>query len=74
VFAANAAEHAGDDFLANEGDPLNAHVRDHAERLVLFYNRRGLNGNPNVLRWLLGREPTTIDQWIEIQLEQAGLA
>jgi len=27
------------------------------ERLFLYYDRFGLNGNANVLRWLLGREP-----------------
>lgn len=32
---------------------------DVAERLVLWYERYGLNGSPNVLQWLLGRKPTT---------------
>ncbi|KAJ5782694.1 hypothetical protein N7457_004468 [Penicillium paradoxum] len=44
-------------------------TRDEAERLILFYNRRGLKGNPSVLRWLIGREPTSVDQWVKIQLE-----
>ena len=43
-------------------------TRDEAERLVLFYNRRGLRGNPSVLRWLIGREPTTVDEWVKVQL------
>ncbi|MEU0466062.1 MULTISPECIES: hypothetical protein [Amycolatopsis] len=28
-------------------------------RLINQYDRYGILGNPNVLRWLLGREPTT---------------
>jgi len=41
--------------------------RDKAERLVLFYQRRGLQGNSNVLEWLLGRKPTSISEWVEAQ-------
>lgn len=43
--------------------------RDEAERLILFYNRRGLKGNPSVLRWLIRREPTTVDEWVGLQLK-----
>lgn len=62
------------DEMANGGDLRVDIARDEAERLILFYNRRGLKGSPNVLRWLLGREPTSLEQWIEIQVEEAGLA
>ncbi|KAM0718844.1 hypothetical protein Q7P37_005916 [Cladosporium fusiforme] len=48
-------------------------TRDEASRLVLFYNHRGLVGSPNVLRWLLGREPTTVESWVESELRDAGL-
>lgn len=54
--------------LAADGDLRPDITRDEAERLVLFYNRRGLKGNPNVLRWLLGREPTSIEEWVGLQL------
>jgi uncharacterized protein YbjT (DUF2867 family) len=43
-------------------------TRDEAARLCLFYNHRGLVGNPSVLRWLLGREPTSLEEWVESQL------
>lgn len=33
--------------------------RDGPERLLLYYNVRGLSGNPAVLEWLLGRPATT---------------
>lgn len=61
---------ADSDFrLAAEGDVRGDLVRDEAERLILFYNRRGLRGSPNVLRWLLGREPTTVHEWVKEQLQ-----
>lgn len=44
-------------------------TRDAAERLVLFYNRRGLKGNPGVLRWLIKREPTSVEEWVRLQLQ-----
>ncbi|KAJ5101956.1 hypothetical protein NUU61_004178 [Penicillium alfredii] len=58
------------DFLspAADGDLRPDITRDEAERLILFYNRRGLKGSPNVLRWLIQREPTTVDEWVQMQL------
>ena len=49
-------------------------VRDEARRLVLFYTRRGLKRSTNVLRWLLGREPASLNQGIDIQMKEAVLA
>lgn len=49
-------------------------TRDEAERLCLFYNHRGLVGSPNVLRWLLGKEPTGVEAYVEAELRQAGIA
>lgn len=46
-------------------------TRDAAERLVLFYNRRGLRGNPNVLRWLIKRETTSVEEWVRMQLDRS---
>ncbi|KXG47719.1 uncharacterized protein PGRI_015890 [Penicillium griseofulvum] len=53
---------------ASQGDLRPDITRDEAERLILFDNRRGLKGNPSVLRWLIGREPTTVDEWVKIQV------
>lgn len=58
--------------LAAEGDLRGDLVRDAAERLVMFYNRRGLVGSPNVLKWLLGRDPMTVEQWVDSQLQGVG--
>jgi uncharacterized protein YbjT (DUF2867 family) len=60
--------------LAPSGDPRPDITRDGAERLILFYNRKGLRGSPTVLRWLLGREPTTIEQYVQGELERTRLA
>lgn len=57
--------------LASEGDSRPDLVRDTVERLILFYNGRGLKGSPNVLRWLLGREPATVEEWVERTLQTA---
>jgi len=42
---------------------------DGAERLILFYRRRGLQGNPNTMEWLLERKPTSHIDWIVKQLK-----
>jgi uncharacterized protein YbjT (DUF2867 family) len=33
-------------------------------RLISYYNRYGLSGNPNVLAWLLGRAPTSFAEYV----------
>ncbi|KAL4936284.1 hypothetical protein BDV06DRAFT_216800 [Aspergillus oleicola] len=50
---------------ASEGDLRGDLVRDTLSHLILFYNHRGLKGSPNVLRWVLGREPTSVEQWVD---------
>jgi len=54
---------------ASMGEMRRDITRDEAARLCLFYNHRGLVGNPSVLRWLLGRSPTTLEEWVDGQLE-----
>jgi len=34
------------------------------KRMLFYYNTRGLTGNPNVLRWLLGKNPSTWDDYL----------
>lgn len=51
-----------------------ARSRDKAERLILFYRRRGLQGNSSILEWLLGRKPTSISEWVEAQIREARSA
>lgn len=46
-------------------------ARDTAHRLILYYNYHGLAGNPNVLEWLIGRKPTTHQEWVKVQVQNA---
>ena len=43
--------------------------RDGVERLLLYYNSRGLPGNPGILEWLLGRPGTTPAQLARMLLD-----
>lgn len=46
--------------------------RDAAQRMILYYNYRGLTGNTNVLGWLLGRKPTTVRDWAKAKIAEAN--
>jgi len=37
-----------------------------------YYDQGGLGGNPNVLRWVLIREPNSIEMFIRRILEEYG--
>ena len=50
----------------------NPHTRDVAQRMLLYYNYRGLVGSTSVLRWVLGREPMGWEAWARGKME--GLA
>ena len=47
-------------------------TKDIVERLVVYSNDHAVKGNPNVLRWLLGREPTSLTDWAKSIFEAAG--
>jgi hypothetical protein len=53
-----------------ESEESSPREMDGVERLVLFYQRRGLKGNPNTMEWLLQRRPTSHVEWFEKQLEE----
>ncbi|KAF2089424.1 putative nucleoside-diphosphate-sugar epimerase [Saccharata proteae CBS 121410] len=53
-------------------DDVHPTSRDTAQRMLLFYNYRGLVGNSNVLGWILGRKPTTIEEWARIKTKSAS--
>lgn len=44
------------------------HVMETRARMFAHYDRQGLPGNPNVLTWLLGRTPTTFEQYVRREL------
>lgn len=57
--------------LYGSTDNVPPQSRDAAHRLILYYNYHGLMGNPNVLEWLIGRKPTTHEEWAKGQVENA---
>jgi uncharacterized protein YbjT (DUF2867 family) len=42
------------------GRGMGGYQMDSLVRMFRYYQAHGLTGNPNVLRWLLGRNPTTL--------------
>ena len=46
------------------GSDANPRAVDGSERLILWYDRHGLCGSPNVLEMLLGRKAMTVDEWM----------
>ncbi|KIJ25483.1 hypothetical protein M422DRAFT_263584 [Sphaerobolus stellatus SS14] len=46
----------------------NEYAEDSLMRLLVYYDRWGLTGNTNVLRWLLGREPGTWEGYVRREL------
>jgi hypothetical protein len=39
-------------------------------RMFEYYDQWGLMGNPNVLRWILKREPTSFESFVQRTLEE----
>ena len=52
------------------GDEMDIYTRDAVERMLLYYNRRGILGNPNTLGWLLGRKPLGLPEWVKEQVRK----
>jgi uncharacterized protein YbjT (DUF2867 family) len=45
--------------------PLHPYSKEAFHRLFGYYSRRGIQGNPNVLTWLLGRPPATYADYVQ---------
>ena len=52
------------------GLPPGEYARDGYQRMLLYYNYRGLVGSTNVMRWVLGREPMSWERWCEMTVEK----
>ena len=48
---------------ARRGIGLSEYVRENLVRMFEYYDHWGLSGNPNVLRWLLKREPGSLEDF-----------
>lgn len=47
---------------------LNDYARHTLKAMFTYYAQHGLAGNPNVLRWLLKREPTSLENFVRSNL------
>ncbi|KZT24789.1 NAD-P-binding protein, partial [Neolentinus lepideus HHB14362 ss-1] len=61
------AEHA----VRMYGEAVGEWTGEAWERLMSYYDKRGIPGNNNVVRWLLGREPTTWRMWVRSLVREA---
>lgn len=44
---------------------MSEYARENLVKMFEYYDKWGLVGNPNVLKWLLGRQPTSFDSFIK---------
>ena len=51
-------------------EEVDLRTRDAEQRMLLFYNYRGLIGNPNVLNWLIGRKPLSHANWVDMRVKE----
>jgi uncharacterized protein YbjT (DUF2867 family) len=54
--------------LYGTNENVDQRSRDAAQRMIIFYDNRGLVGNSNVLEWVLGRQATQFDEWVDSKL------
>jgi uncharacterized protein YbjT (DUF2867 family) len=58
-------EEIGDWRLRAEQNPgISRYARENLIKMFDYYDRWGLAGNPNMLRWLLKREPTSLESFV----------
>lgn len=53
---------------------LSEYAVENLVRMFEYYDQWGLAGNPNVLRWILKREPTSMESFIERTLKERPTA
>ena len=58
--------------LRVERSGMSKHAIENLVRMFEYYDQWGLAGNPNVLRWLLKREPTSLEMFIERHRMETG--
>ena len=51
-------------------DGLSEYALENLVRMFAYYNQWGLTGNPNVLTWLLKREPTSLESFLINTVEE----
>ena len=53
--------------------PREEYATENLIRMFEYYDHWGLVGNPNVLRWLLKREPTSLESFVERTLKEHNM-
>jgi uncharacterized protein YbjT (DUF2867 family) len=56
--------------MINGGKEPPKQMKEIGARMFLYYNERGLVGNCNVLKWLLGRKTTGYEEWVRMKVEE----
>ena len=51
---------------------MNVYAVENLTRMFAYYDQWGLLGNPNILRWLLRREPTSLESFIKRVVREAA--
>jgi uncharacterized protein YbjT (DUF2867 family) len=51
-------------------DDISQYAVENLARMLEYYDQWGLVGNPNVLRWILKREPTSLESFVQRTLKE----
>jgi uncharacterized protein YbjT (DUF2867 family) len=51
---------------------INEYALENLVKMFEYYDQWGLSGNPNVLRWLLGRDPVSLENFIKKSMKQSN--
>lgn len=49
---------------------INEYALENLVKMFEYYDKWGLSGNPNVLRWILGRDPVSLENFIERSMKK----
>jgi uncharacterized protein YbjT (DUF2867 family) len=51
---------------------LHEYALENLVKMFEYYDKCGLSGNPNILRWVLGRKPASLENFIERSMKQSN--
>jgi hypothetical protein len=53
---------------------MSEYAQENLVAMFEYYDQWGLVGNPNVLRWILNREPTSLETFVERTVNENNAA
>jgi hypothetical protein len=56
--------------LYGTSDGIDPRSKDAAQRMILYYNNRGLIGSANVLQWILGGEAMQFGPFVDAKVQE----